>query len=124
MSVPGNGKWKVSHARRCEYGTAHSRRAGAVAACALEARTVFCRGAGRAKAGAWAADPESRAPKTDASRLMEDFACGIVLKAQEGRALAVMTEVSRAEAVSEGPRRSAESRVYARQFRKLRLPGQ
>ena len=41
---------------------------------------------------------------------MEGFACGIVLKAQEGRALAVMTEVGRAEAVSEGPRRSAESR--------------
>ncbi len=55
---------------------------------------------------------------------MQDFGCGIVLKAQEGRALAVMTEIGRAEAVSEAPRRSAESQVYARQFRKLRLPGQ
>jgi hypothetical protein len=41
---------------------------------------------------------------------MESFACGIVIKAQGGRALAVMTEIGRAEAVSEGPRRSAESR--------------
>ena len=42
---------------------------GAVAACALEARTLFRRGASRAKAGARAADPESRAIETDASGL-------------------------------------------------------
>jgi len=30
VSVPGDGKWKMPHARRCQYRTAHRRRAGAV----------------------------------------------------------------------------------------------
>ena len=38
MSVPGNGKWKVPDARRSQYGSEHRRRAGAVAAGALEAQ--------------------------------------------------------------------------------------
>ena len=43
MSVPGDGKRKVPHARRSQYGTAHRRRAGAVAACPLETWALFCR---------------------------------------------------------------------------------
>jgi len=30
VSVPGDGKWKMPHARQCQYRTAHLRRAGAV----------------------------------------------------------------------------------------------
>ena len=62
-------QWKTPYARRCQYRTAHRRRASAVAACALETRALFCRGPSRAKAGTRAADPESRALETDASGL-------------------------------------------------------
>ena len=50
-------------------GTAHSRRAGAVTACALDGWALFCRVPSRAKAAARAADPMSRALETDASWL-------------------------------------------------------
>ena len=69
VSVPGDAKWKMPYARRCQYRTAHSRGAGAVAACSLEARALFGRGVSRATAGARAADPKSRALEKDARRL-------------------------------------------------------
>jgi len=49
MSVASDGKWTMPYARRCQYGTAHSRRAGAVAPRSLETWTLFRRGFSRAK---------------------------------------------------------------------------
>src|ERR1700690_3445583 len=69
MSVPRNGQWKMSYARRSQYRTAYRRRAGALAAGAMETWTLLCRRPGGAKACARAAGPKSRALETDASRL-------------------------------------------------------
>jgi hypothetical protein len=57
MAIPGNGQRKMPNAWRCQYRTAHCRRASAVTACEVETSALFCRGPSGAKAGAGAADP-------------------------------------------------------------------
>ena len=67
--APATANGRVPHAQGREHGTAHGRKACAVAACALEARALFCRGASAAKVCAAATPAESRAIGPDASRL-------------------------------------------------------
>jgi hypothetical protein len=61
MSIAGHGERKMSHARRNQHWTAHSRRVGEFAARSLEAWAVFGGVHRGAKAGAGTVATKSRA---------------------------------------------------------------